>query len=128
MRAHTGFFLSQLASADAGGPRPHSYVPSIAPRYPTISPSQGQVPSFRHRAPVAHATSLPLPSRDLSYADMNVAKGCMAMDAYHEMCASRDAADVGRNRAALRGYCKRDTLAMVRIVEALRRKVGESPR
>ncbi len=66
---------------------------------------------------------LPLLVPELSYDEMDVANGGMAMTAYYEMCATQDPQEVARIRNALLDYCGLDTLAMVRIVEKLREMV-----
>ena len=60
---------------------------------------------------------LPTIAPDLDYADLEVADGGMAQEAYREMIA----ADTGQERRAalaqaLRVYCERDTMALVRVV------------
>ena len=66
---------------------------------------------------------LPLVVPDLSYDGLEVADGEMAMDAYYEMCETKDPEDVARIRSVLLRYCETDTLAMARIVAALRSMV-----
>jgi len=56
----------------------------------------------------------------LTYDNMEVRNGGMAMQSYAEMQASNDQTEIERIREALLEYCKLDTLAMVRIVEKLK--------
>ena len=65
----------------------------------------------------------PLVVLDLLYAGQEIADGEMAMDAYYEMCETKDLEDVARIRSALLRYCETDALAMAQIVAALRRMV-----
>jgi hypothetical protein len=69
---------------------------------------------------------LPALVPDLSYKGLSVADGGMAMLAYHEMCATQDAARVREIRRDLLAYCRLDTWAMVRILGELRKVVGDS--
>jgi hypothetical protein len=66
---------------------------------------------------------LPALVPELSYEGMEVGHGGEAMDAYFAMCGSDDPAGVAAIRAALREYCKLDTLGMVRILERLKEMV-----
>jgi len=62
---------------------------------------------------------LPALVPDLSYDDLEISDGGMAMDAYFAMCRAVDDATVEKIRQDLTEYCKLDTLAMVRILERL---------
>jgi hypothetical protein len=62
---------------------------------------------------------LPALVPDLSYDDLEISDGGMAMDAYLAMRRAADPAQVERTRTALLKYCKRDTEAMVKILEKL---------
>ena len=64
---------------------------------------------------------LPALVNDLSYNGMAIADGNMAMDAYYRMGKETDPAAIGRIRKALLEYCRLDTLAMVKILEKLKR-------
>jgi hypothetical protein len=70
----------------------------------------------------SHSQKAVLPALvpDLSYEGMEVADGGMAMQAYFEMCGTKDPSEVNRIRKALLEYCKLDTLGMVRLLEKLR--------
>ena len=59
----------------------------------------------------------------LSYDEMEISNGGMAMDAYTMMCETEDLWELERIRKALLEYCSLDTLGMVRIVEKLRKIV-----
>ena len=59
----------------------------------------------------------------LSYDEMEISNGGMAMDAYSTMCQTEDPGKLERIQKALLAYCKLDTLGMVRIVEKLRKIV-----
>jgi Domain of unknown function(DUF2779) len=63
---------------------------------------------------------LPAMVPELSYAGLKIADGQAAMQAYHTMCALEPGAEQERLRTSMLEYCKLDTLAMVRILEALR--------
>jgi len=63
---------------------------------------------------------LPVLVPELSYAGMEISDGEMAANAYFQMQASKDSAEIERIRKALLEYCKLDSLAMVRIVEKLK--------
>lgn len=59
----------------------------------------------------------------LSYDEMEISNGGMAMDAYSTMCQTEDPGKLERIRKALQEYCNLDTLGMVRIMEKLRKIV-----
>lgn len=63
---------------------------------------------------------LPALVPELSYKEMEIGSGGMAMDAYFSMCASDDPAAVEKIRRDLLDYCNLDTLGMVRLWEKLR--------
>jgi len=65
---------------------------------------------------------LPALVPDLSYEDMKIGDGGMAMLGYLKMCGSKDPDEVARIRKALLDYCRLDTLGMVRLFEKLRDK------
>ncbi|MHB8907954.1 MAG: hypothetical protein ACYDAA_03660 [Syntrophales bacterium] len=65
-------------------------------------------------------SALPAVRSELSYENLAIRDGGMAMSAYRAMTRSADPAQVGRLRQALSEYCGLDTLAMVRILERLR--------
>jgi hypothetical protein len=67
---------------------------------------------------------LPALIPDLTYDNMEIHNGGMAMQAYTEMQVSHDQTEIERIRKALLEYCKLDTLAMVRIVEKLKEAIG----
>jgi hypothetical protein len=67
---------------------------------------------------------LPALIPDLTYDNMEIHNGGMAMQAYTEMQVSHDQTEIERIRKALLEYCKLDTLAMVRIVEKLKEVIG----
>jgi hypothetical protein len=64
---------------------------------------------------------LPALVSGMSYDGMEISDGEMASEAYARMCQSKDPAEIERIRKALLEYCKLDTLAMVRIVEKLKK-------
>ena len=66
---------------------------------------------------------LPALVPDLSYDGMAVADGMAAMRAYHEMCALDDPVALAELRRGMLAYCCLDTLAMVRILEALEKAI-----
>lgn len=64
----------------------------------------------------------PLLIPELSYENLaGVANGGDAVEAYHSMNSADDPAEVARIRAELLEYCKLDTLAMVRILERMKK-------
>ena len=63
---------------------------------------------------------LPALIPELSYDEMEISDGGMAMNAYATMCETEDPGELERIRKALLEYCRLDTLGMVRIVEKLR--------
>ena len=63
---------------------------------------------------------LPALVPELSYAGLQIADGIAAMQAYHQMCELDDPVALAELRRAMLDYCRLDTLAMVRILEALR--------
>lgn len=52
---------------------------------------------------------------DMSYKDLEISNGGMAMDAYHLMCAEKDQTKLEALRGNLLKYCERDTEAMVKL-------------
>jgi hypothetical protein len=69
----------------------------------------------------SHSIKAVLPALipELSYEGLEIADGGMAMDAYFQMCGSKDHEEIEKIRASLLEYCRLDTLAMVRILERL---------
>lgn len=55
----------------------------------------------------------------VTYKGMEIADGGMAMDAYCQMCAMTDQAEIDKIRKALLAYCELDTFAMAKILEKL---------
>ncbi len=69
--------------------------------------------------------SLPAVAPDLGYDDLPISDGMTALAAYREMIAPGTSAGRKQEIARdLRAYCERDSLAMVRLYEALCRMVG----
>jgi hypothetical protein len=66
----------------------------------------------------------PAVAPDLTYDDLQVADGATASLTYEAMIAGSLHADEEAQRKALRDYCERDTLAMVRVLEAIRREAA----
>ncbi len=56
---------------------------------------------------------------DMSYQDLEISHGGMAMDAYHLMCAETDVQKLSSLRNNLLKYCERDTEAMVKLHQFL---------
>ncbi len=56
---------------------------------------------------------------ELSYNDLEISHGGMAMDAYHLMCAEKVPKKLETLRNNLLKYCERDTLAMVKLHQFL---------
>jgi hypothetical protein len=63
---------------------------------------------------------LPILVPEMSYQDLAIRDGGMAMDAYFAMSQLSDQKEIERMRRDILEYCKLDTLAMVRILERLR--------
>jgi len=64
--------------------------------------------------------ALPLLVPELSYNNMEIRDGEMAMNAYFTMANSQDPLEVEKLRKALLEYCKLDTFGMVRMIEKMR--------
>ena len=64
--------------------------------------------------------ALPLLVPELSYEDMDIKDGEMAMNAYFTMAESKDPSEIEKIRKALLEYCKLDTFGMVKMVERMR--------
>jgi hypothetical protein len=64
---------------------------------------------------------LPTLVPELSYKDLNVSDGMMAMRVYHGMCNTDDSSKLEELRHGLLEYCKLDTFAMVKILDELRK-------
>ncbi len=62
---------------------------------------------------------LPAMVPELSYKELEVSDGMMAMRVFHEMCNINDPLKLNELRQGLLEYCKLDTLAMVKILEYL---------
>jgi len=62
---------------------------------------------------------LPALVPELSYENLTVADGMMAMRVYHEMCKIDDPMKLAELRQGLLEYCRLDTLAMVKILREL---------
>ena len=61
---------------------------------------------------------------ELSYKDLEISDGGMAMDAYHVMCTEKDTSKLATLRSNLLKYCKRDTEAMVLLLQFLEDNVN----
>lgn len=68
---------------------------------------------------------LPALVKDLSYNELPISDGGMAMQAYEHMWVETDAERKKEIRAQLLEYCKMDTYGMVRIVEELKKFVSK---
>lgn len=66
---------------------------------------------------------LPVLVPELSYDELEVGDGGMAMDAYFKMCNSNKEEEINNIRRALFEYCHLDTLAMVKLLDRLREMV-----
>jgi hypothetical protein len=56
----------------------------------------------------------------MTYGELAIRDGAMASEAYFALENITDPAEVSRLRAALREYCRRDTLGLVRLLEKMR--------
>jgi hypothetical protein len=63
---------------------------------------------------------LPALVPELSYEGLSVADGMMAMRVYHKMCTIDDPEELAEIRLGLQGYCRLDSLAMVKILAELK--------
>ena len=63
---------------------------------------------------------LPTLCPDLSYGDLEIGDGMMASNIFLDLYYCDDVAEKQKQREALFEYCKMDTLAMVRVLEALK--------
>ena len=63
---------------------------------------------------------LPALVPELSYAELEINEGGLAMNAYHQMNQSEDSEEIERIRDALLKYCHLDTLAMAKIVDTIK--------
>lgn len=63
---------------------------------------------------------IPLLVPELSYKNLEIKNGEMAMNAHFTMTQSHDASEIEKNRKALLEYCKLDTFGMVKILEKMR--------
>jgi hypothetical protein len=59
---------------------------------------------------------------ELEYDDLELREGQAASLAYSRLIRGVDPAEASRLRQALLAYCERDTLAMVRVLQAIRRE------
>ena len=75
------------------------------------------MPEFKGSASIKKV--LPVLVPELSYKDLNVQDGTMAMSAWEEMLNSKDDERVSQLRKDLLKYCKLDTWAMVKIFEVI---------
>ena len=80
-------------------------------------------PEFRGRSSIK--VVLPVLAPDLSYDTLDIGDGGSAVAAFAKLASGVAAvADVQAVRGTLLDYCKLDTLAMVRVLNALRRALG----
>ncbi|MGO9613756.1 MAG: DUF2779 domain-containing protein [Dissulfurispiraceae bacterium] len=64
---------------------------------------------------------LPVLVSEMTYDGMAISNGGMAVDAYFAMCQLSDQSEINSIRRNLLDYCKLDTLAMVKILDSLKR-------
>jgi len=64
---------------------------------------------------------LPALIPDMTYQGMEISDGGMAMEGYFRMCKGGDPDEMERVRQGLLGYCRMDTLGMVRLYEKLKK-------
>ena len=64
---------------------------------------------------------LPVLVPEMSYKGMAISNGGMAIDAYFAIYRSSDQEDMESIRRNLLEYCKLDTLAMVKILDSLKK-------
>jgi len=56
---------------------------------------------------------------ELSYSDLEISDGTLAMNAYEQLLNERDGDKINQIRNALLRYCERDTLCLVKIIQKL---------
>jgi len=66
---------------------------------------------------------LPAVAPDLNYSDLLISTGSIAMIAFESLQTETDMFKIAETKQALSDYCKMDTLAMVKIFEALKKSV-----
>ena len=67
---------------------------------------------------------LPVIVPDLTYADMEVANGTDAMEAFTRLLEMPDGLDKTKLQNEMLGYCKLDTLAMVEIFKKMEKYIS----
>jgi len=75
---------------------------------------------YQMRGSYSIKAALPLLVPDLSYENLEIKDGEMAMNAYFTMTKSQDPSEIEKIRKALLEYCKLDTFGMVKMVERMR--------
>ena len=75
---------------------------------------------YKMYGPYSLKAVLPALVPKMTYKNLSISDGGMAMDAYFRMTASQDPREIKKIRKALLEYCTLDTLAMVKILEKLR--------
>jgi hypothetical protein len=61
---------------------------------------------------------------DMSYDNLEIQDGGMAMEAYADYCATKDLQEREKLRQSMLAYCRQDTLGMVKILEKLFKSVA----
>ncbi|OGQ37508.1 MAG: hypothetical protein A3A85_05575 [Deltaproteobacteria bacterium RIFCSPLOWO2_01_FULL_42_9] len=75
---------------------------------------------YQMRGSYSIKAALPLLVPELSYENLEIKNGEMAMNAYFTMSKSQDPLEIEKIRKALLEYCKLDTFGMVKMVERMR--------
>lgn len=75
---------------------------------------------YQMRGSYSIKAALPLLVPELSYENLEIKDGEMAMNAYFTMAKSQDTSEIEKIRKALLEYCKLDTLGMVKMLERMR--------
>jgi hypothetical protein len=63
---------------------------------------------------------------DVSYDGLEIADGLAASRTYEELLVGVDSEAAERKKRGLRAYCEQDTLAMVKVLQAIERAAGEA--
>jgi hypothetical protein len=69
---------------------------------------------------------LPVLVPEMTYEGLEISDGAMASEAYFKMGDTSDPAELAKLRKDLLGYCKQDTLGLVRLLEKMRSMAADS--
>jgi len=122
---HAGFETKRLQELAASYPRYRKKLQRIVEnvRDLEIPFKKKDVYHWKMKGSSSQKYVLPALVPQLSYDEMEISNGGMAVQAYFRTCESQDQSEIEAIRKALLDYCKLDTLGMVRILERLREMV-----